>query len=107
VFTRIAAHCSPKSAELYTYSAATAVRVALLTAGFFVAEGTGTGPKAATTAAFTRASGVRHHPQPPRLLDAEWLARWHRSSSKFPSGLTAEEKVLFEKRIESHPQFAR
>ena len=52
---RIAAHCAPKSAELYTYSAATAVRVALLTAGFYVAEGTGTGPKASTTAAFTRA----------------------------------------------------
>lgn len=105
VFARIAAHCAPKSAELYTYSAATAVRVALLTAGFYVAEGTGTGPKAATTAAFTRESGARHHPRALRLLDAEWLARWHRSSSKYPAGLTDEEKVLFEKRIAGHPQF--
>jgi len=46
VFTRIFAHCQPKPVELYTYSAATAVRVALLTAEFFVAEGVGTGPKA-------------------------------------------------------------
>ncbi len=106
VFARIAAHCAPKSAELYTYSAATAVRVALLTAGFTVAEGTGTGPKASTTAAFTRASGPATHPRPPKLLDAEWLARWHRSSSKYPTGLTEEEKVLFEKRLAGHPQFA-
>ncbi len=106
VFTRIAAHCAPKSAELYTYSAATAVRVALLTSGWFVAEGVGTGPKASTTAAFTRATGARAHPLAPRLLDAGWLARWHRSSSKFPSGLTADEKVLFAQRIEGHPQFA-
>ncbi|MCX6955089.1 MAG: tRNA guanosine(34) transglycosylase Tgt [Verrucomicrobia bacterium] len=107
VFTRIAAHCAPKSAELYTYSAATAVRVALLTSGFFVAEGVGTGPKSATTAAFTRETGARAHPRTPRLLDAEWLARWHRSSSKFPTGLTDDEKVLFAQRIEGHPQFAK
>eukprot|EP01036_Dinobryon_divergens_P043187 gene43187-57466_t len=33
VFTRLFAHCAPKSAELYTYSAATAVRVRLITRG--------------------------------------------------------------------------
>ena len=106
VFTRIAAHCAPKSAELYTYSAATAVRVALLTAGFYVAEGTGTGPKASTTAAFTRPEGITTHPHPPKLLDAEWLDRWGRSSSKYPTSLTDDEKVLFDQRITGHPQFA-
>jgi len=45
IFSRIFQHCEPKSTELYTYSASTAVRVALLAAGFFVAEGIGTGPK--------------------------------------------------------------
>src|SRR5262249_19559076 len=36
IFARIFRRCAPKSAELYTYSVSTAVRVALLTAGFFV-----------------------------------------------------------------------
>ncbi|MEO5958846.1 MAG: tRNA guanosine(34) transglycosylase Tgt, partial [Opitutaceae bacterium] len=48
-FMKIMAACAPKSAELYTYSAATAARVALLSAGFFVGEGVGTGPKEYTT----------------------------------------------------------
>jgi queuine tRNA-ribosyltransferase len=106
VFARLFAHCAPKSAELYTYSAATAVRVSLLTAGFFVAEGTGTGPKSTTTAAFTRAEGAKNHPSPLALLGAEWLARWRRSTSKFPAGLAEEEKPAFERHLLAHPQFA-
>ena len=106
VFGQIFAHCRPKSAELYTYSASTAARVALLTAGFFVAEGTGTGPKADTTLAFNRAQGAAEHPMNPRLLGAEWLARWRRSGSKFPPNLPADGKHAFEQQIESHPQFA-
>ncbi len=105
VFSRLARHCAPKSAELYTYSAATSVRVALLSAGFFVAEGVGTGPKAGTTAAFSRAEGAAKHPSPPRLLTRDWLSRWNRSSSKFPAGLPEEEKAAFAHRIENHPQF--
>ena len=106
VFQRLAAHCAPKSAELYTYSAATAVRVALLTAGFFVAPGVGTGPKADTTLAFTRATGPIRHPAAPRLFGDEWLARWRRSGSKFPKHLAEGERAAFEKQIEGHPQFA-
>ncbi|MBW8780924.1 MAG: tRNA guanosine(34) transglycosylase Tgt [Verrucomicrobia bacterium] len=106
VFARLLKHCEPKSAELYTYSAATAVRVALLTSGFFVGQGVGTGPKADTTLAFTRATGAGNHPASPRLLGEEWLARWRRSGSKFPANLPEEEKPLFEKRIETHPQFS-
>ncbi|MEI6107230.1 MAG: tRNA guanosine(34) transglycosylase Tgt, partial [Opitutae bacterium] len=106
VFARIHRHCAPKSAALYTYSSATAVRVSLLTAGFFVAEGFGTGPKADTTLAFTRADGASLHPAAPKLLGAEWLGRWGRSISKFPAGLADNEKTAFERRIESHPQFA-
>ena len=106
-FARILQACSSKSAELYTYSAATAVRVALLSAGFFVGEGVGTGPKTATTIAFTRAEGARAYPRTPRLLGREWLTRWRRSSSKIPTCLPAEARVQFEQRIENHPQFAR
>jgi len=106
VFAKIFQHCAPKAAELYTYSASTAVRVALLTAGFTVAAGAGTGPKADTTLAFTREDGAVHHPSAPRLLGAEWLARWRRSGSKFPAGLPESERAEFERRIEGLRQFA-
>ncbi|MDB6167890.1 MAG: tRNA guanosine(34) transglycosylase Tgt [Verrucomicrobia bacterium] len=105
VFARLLQHCRPKPAELYTYSAATAVRVAFLAAGFHVAEGVGTGPKATTTVAFTQERGARAHPAASRLLGAEWLARWRRSDSKFPANLVAEEKPAFERTLEAHPQF--
>ena len=106
VFSRIHRHSAPKSAALYTYSSATAVRVALLTAGLFVAEGVGTGPKSDTTLAFTRADGAAQHPATPKLLGAEWLGRWRRSVSKFPPGLAEADRPALERRIESHPQFA-
>ena len=105
IFTQILERSLPKSAELYTYSASTAVRVAFLTAGFFVAEGVGSGPKSDTTIAFARARGAGDHPLSPRLLGQEWLTRWRRSDAKFPTGLSNEEKAHFEKRIETHPQF--
>ena len=105
IFLRIFERSLPKSAELYTYSASTAVRVALLTAGFFVAEGIGSGPKSDTTIAFTRARGAGDHPLSPRLLGQEWLTRWRRSDAKFPTGLSNEEKAHFEKLIETHQQF--
>jgi queuine tRNA-ribosyltransferase len=106
-FARIFSACASKPAELYTYSAATAARVALLSAGFFVAEGVGTGPKAETTIAFTRSGAAAAHPNPPRLLGDEWLTRWRRSSSKHPASLAPAAQPEFEKRIESHPQFSR
>ena len=105
IFARLFMHCTPKAAELYTYSASTAVRVALLTAGFFVAEGVGTGPKSATTIAFTRATGASEHPLSPHLLGHQWLTRWRRSHAKFPPTLTNEERSSFEHRVENHPQF--
>ncbi len=106
VFARLFIRCRTRPVELFTYSASTAVRAALLTAGFFVAEGVGTGPKAATTVAFTGSD----HPNPPlasRLLGPAWLARWRRSDSKFPAALPAGEQAAFAERIETHPQFAR
>ena len=105
IFSRIFKRCLPKSAELYTYSASTAVRVSLLTAGFFVAEGIGTGPKPDTTIAFTRAKGAGDHPLSPRLLGQEWLARWRRSGAKFPVNLTSEERAHCARLIEAHQQF--
>src|SRR5581483_6438701 len=90
VFAEIFVYAQGKPAELYTYSASTAVRVALLTAGFFVAEGVGTGPKSTTTIAYTRADGAGNHPRSPQLLGQPWLARWRRSHTRFPSTLSPE-----------------
>ncbi len=106
-FARIFAACAPKPAELYTYSAATAARVALLSAGFHVGAGAGTGPKADTTIAFTRPEGAAAHPRRPALFGNDWLARWRRSSSKTPASLSPEARTALENQIESHPQFAR
>ncbi len=105
VFARMRRHClageTQAPTELYTYSSATAVRVALLRAGWWVAEGAGTGPKASTTIAFT------DRPRSPaaKLLGAEWLVRWRRSGAKFPPDLPETERGLFEHSIETHPQF--
>ena len=103
VFERLFRHCQPRPAELYTYSAATAVRVALLASGFFVAEGVGTGPKLSTTVAFTDGAAARAHGA--RLLGEAWLTRWRRSDTKFPAGLAAPEHAEFERRFLAHPQF--
>lgn len=105
LFARIFQHCAHKSAELYTYSASTAVRAALLVAGFFVAEGVGTGPKATTTVAFSRASGAREHPHSPQLLGQPWLGRWRRSHTKFPTTLDSEAQARCTSLIENHQQF--
>jgi len=104
-FSRIYEKISGKPSELYTYSRSTAVRAALLAAGFFVAEGIGTGPKPCTTIALTNAKGATEPPSPFMLLGQDWLARWKRSRSKIPAGLTNEQQATFESRIENHPQF--
>ncbi len=104
-FRRIARYCGGHSAELYTYSAATSVRVTMLSAGYHVAEGVGSGPKATTTVAFTQPNGIKEHPFPPQLLGDEWLGRWSRSSSQFPERLPTSEQAAFGASIRNHPQF--
>jgi queuine tRNA-ribosyltransferase len=106
IFARIFARCLAKPAELYTYSAATAVRVALLSAGFLVAQGVGTEPKSETTIAFNRAESAAQHPLAPPLLDHKWLARWRRSSAKFPATMAPAEQAQFAAMIEGHRQFS-
>ncbi len=103
VFARIFHHCRTKPSELYTYSSAPSVRAAMLAAGFFVAEGVGTGSKTATTVAFTRWEGAERHPARHRQLGPEWLLRWRGSRSKYPSDLSGDEKSQFERRLEGHP----
>jgi len=104
-FQRLIGLCDPrKPAELFTYSASTAVRVALLNAGFHVAIGTGTGVKKETIVALTPGYAL---PCRYALLTKEWLDKWRRSSAKFPEGLSETERGELEKRIEGHAQFSQ
>ncbi len=105
-FAALAQACGGGPADLYTYSNATSVRAALLHAGFWVAAGVGTGPKADTTVAFTGFDAAQRHPSPPALLDHPWLARWRRSTAQTPAGLSDAGRSSFIARIEGHPQFA-
>ncbi len=101
-FSRIFAACRDEGAMLMTYSVSTAVRAMLLSEGFFVGSGAASGPKSETTVAY------RGRPDPDassRLLGAEWLQRWERSSAKFPGGLDFSRHGEFESLIRSHPQF--
>ena len=102
-FKKIAECCGSKETLLFTYSNSTAIRAGLLAAGFFVAEGIGTGPKRDTTIAFHAApkdSSVR-------LLSTDWLSRWNRSSARFPSDAADSESLRnsVEKLVQGHPQF--
>ncbi len=102
VFENLFKYCSEKSCEFYTYSSSTAVRVALFSAGFYVAAGVGTGPKSDTTIAFTSFDEAKKHPG---LLGVDWLKRWERSDAKVPSHLQGDERLSFEERLRAHPQF--
>jgi queuine tRNA-ribosyltransferase len=94
-FAALRAACGPE-ATLYTYSTATAVRAALLLAGFFVGAGHASGPKEETTAAALRPGDLE------RPLDLRWLARLGRSGAPFPDD--APDDAL--ERVRAHPQFA-
>ncbi len=89
--------------EFFTYSASTAVRVALLLVGFTVASGVATGPKSETTVAFSTLEYARSRLKA-SLLGAEWLKRWGRSQAKYPAitaDLSSKEVACYEEQIET------
>lgn len=95
--------CEGRATELFTYTASTAVRAALLAAGWHVAAGVATGPKAETTVAFNRLDGeMPSRALIARLLSKEWLKKWERSDAKQPFGTATEEALLA---VRNHPQF--
>jgi queuine tRNA-ribosyltransferase len=102
-FEILRAACKGRPVEIFTYSCSTAVRAAMLGAGFYVAHGRGCGEKSETTIALTpeAAAGTPH-----RLLDGAWLGRWHRSGARLPLDLGPEALGEFGTRITGHPQFA-
>ena len=87
------------NASLYTYSASTRVRSALLAAGFFVGYGQSTGTKTDTTVAARRLEDLL------RPLDARWLERLRRSDRPLPHGWPVEKRDELITLIEKHPQF--
>jgi queuine tRNA-ribosyltransferase len=107
VFRKLFDRCRDRAAELFTYTCSTANRAALLAAGFFVARGRNAGEKIETTIAPT-AAAVRDAAIANRdLLSRDWLARWERSTAKFPSDIAPNEQSAFEKIIRGHEQFRK
>jgi queuine tRNA-ribosyltransferase len=99
-FRELAKVCEAKAAELYTYTYSTSVRAAMLAAGFYVAKGRGTGPKAETTIGLSpRAAAASHRHE---LLNREWLAKWQRSEAQAPFGCLDED---WRSAVFAHPQF--
>jgi queuine tRNA-ribosyltransferase len=101
-FRELKSLCADKAVELFTYTYSTSVRAAMLAAGFYVAKGRGTGPKAETTIGLTpRAAAMPHDRE---LLGEEWLGKWRRSDAQAPPGIdTADES--WRAAITKHPQF--
>ena len=100
-FRELAALWADQAAELFTYTYSTSVRAAMLAAGFHVAKGRATGPKAETTIALTPQAAALAHGR--ELLGSEWLSRWRRSDAQMPLG--AGPDTDWRAAIEGHPQF--
>lgn len=104
-FERLFAVCADRDTELYTYSASTAVRTALLAAGFVVARGAPTGTRAATTLAMTPLAARSAETRGRVLLGREWLERFRRSDARFPSDVPPAGHAALAQRIEALEQF--
>lgn len=100
-FSLLRAHCRSDGdgALLFTYSAATPMRVSLLLGGFYVGAGVSIGTKRETTVGATQKRSLAEP------LGERWLERWQRSTARAPIGeetLTAEHEAA----LRAHPQFA-
>ena len=101
-FRELALVCGKKPVELFTYTYSTSVRAAMLAAGFYVAKGRGTGPKAETTIGLSPHAATGPHAH--ELLGAEWLAKWRRSGARAPHGSLAAD-TSWHDAVNRHPQF--
>ncbi len=100
LFRALHAHLT-RPAELFTYSASTAIRTSLLAAGFHVARGVPSGPKEETTIALGAWAGASPYP----LLGAEWLARRARSTARIAADIPPELHADIDRSIDTHVQF--
>ena len=104
-FRRVFEACAGRATELFTYTCSTANRVALLVAGFYVAQGRNAGDKLETTIALTPAAFHSSLSRRRELLSADWLEKWNRSAAKFPEAIEPDQRSSFEKLIREHDQF--
>lgn len=102
------AWANSRSTELFTYSASTAVRSALLASGFFVAQGIGTGQKRETTIAVRAPNLASVSAEVSAcLLGTKWLEKWERSGRRYPDGIESGLIAEFDEKIRNHPQFVQ
>lgn len=99
VFSGILQSTGSRAMDLFTYSAATSVRVALLIAGFLVGRGEGTHEKTETTHASTRLERLNSP------LSAAWLQKLERSHKIHPSDCAELSKGELIRQIRTCPQF--
>ena len=104
-FAAVFAECGEHDCELFTYSASTVVRAAMLAAGFVVARGAPTGRRPETTIAMTPAAAAHATTRGRDVLGAEWLERWRRSDAKFPADVPAAGHGALAERIAGLAQF--
>jgi queuine tRNA-ribosyltransferase len=98
-FERVFAACADRDTELFTYSTSTAIRAALVAAGFVIARGAPTGPKAETTLAMTPAALAHAARRGRELFGPDWLERWRRSDARWPSDVVDDARDAFAERI--------
>jgi len=103
-FTRLFAVCKGHPADFFTYSSSTAIRAALLVAGFYVAAGQGTGLREETTIACTPSAVGAFAGR--TFLGQSWIEKWQRSQAPFPEDTLPESLASFKEKILHHPQFA-
>ncbi|MEO7934571.1 MAG: tRNA guanosine(34) transglycosylase Tgt [Chthoniobacterales bacterium] len=99
-FRRLFAVCGQHPCALFTYSYSTAARAALLAAGFHIAAGQSTGTRLETTVAFTPSAAADFIP-----LGLDWLEKWQRSDTPFPTDTPPETVSTLRELILQHPQF--
>jgi queuine tRNA-ribosyltransferase len=107
IFRKLFDRCRDRPAEVFTYTCSTANRAALLAAGFFVARGRNAREKIETTIALTPSAAQDAAMAKCDFLSRAWLARWERSTAKFPSDIAPNERSAFEKIIRGHEQFRK
>lgn len=90
---------SARPSLMVTYSRATAVRAALLCAGFYVGSGSSLFGDIVPTLAATDI-GLIANP-----LDGRWLTRWERSSAKWQN--PNQDTQIIQTKLQNHPQFKR
>jgi queuine tRNA-ribosyltransferase len=103
-FRELCLVCGQRPVELFTYTNSTSVRAAMLAAGFYVAKGRSTGPKAETTIGLSPPAAATRHAH--ELLGPEWLAKWRRSGARAPFG-SPEGETSWQQEVSEHPQFSR